>query len=253
MVENTGGLDFKQMKDGRVVFGIKAGSQFTYPDGRNKLGNGVEVTADRNGKPFTVTSRDAEIVLADEDLKTAHFTTAVKLTSQGTEVTGDDATYDKAEGIVRIPGAVAFTRGRMKGTGVGATYDLNREVLWLLDRAHITVAADDKDRGARRDRRAAGWSRRYYGTTPTDTSTRRTRIDADETRSFSAGRSARADTQLRGNSRIRHETAAPAVQSARDIDLTYGDDGRTLAASQLVGERRSGVPAKARERAGVSR
>ena len=28
----------------------------------------------------------------------------------------------------------------MKGSGVGATYDRNREVLWLLDQAKITVA-----------------------------------------------------------------------------------------------------------------
>ena len=35
----------------------------------------------------------------------------------------------------------------MQGTGVGATYDFNRDVLWLLDQAHITVAADDKGQG----------------------------------------------------------------------------------------------------------
>jgi len=241
MVENTGGLDFKQMKDGRVVFGIKAGSQFTYPDGRNKLGNGVEVTADRNGKPFTVTSRDAEIVLAEEDLKTAHFTTAVKLTSQGTEVTGDEATYDKAEGIVRIPGAVAFSRGRMKGTGVGATYDLNREVLWLLDRAHITVAADDKGQG-RLDATAgaAGMARAEHyvkltGNGHIDGEGRV--IDADEITILLTDDDERVRTlQLRGNSRIRGSgnSSGPQSMSARDIDLTYGDDGRTLQHSQLV-------------------
>src|SRR5437762_8589064 len=60
VVENTGTGKFEQTKDGRVQFAIKFGSQFAYPDGRTKFGN-VEVTFNRNGKPFTVTSREAEI------------------------------------------------------------------------------------------------------------------------------------------------------------------------------------------------
>jgi lipopolysaccharide export system protein LptA len=241
VVENTEGMDFKQMKDGRVVFGIKAGSQFTYPDGRNKLGKGVEVTADRNGKPFTVTSRDAEIVLADNELKTAHFTTAVKLTSEGTEVTGDDATYDKAEGMVKIPGAVAFTRGRMKGTGVGATYDFNRDVLWLLDRAHIHVVADDKGQGAlEATAGAAGLARaaHYVKLTRNGHINGEGRvIDADEITIQLTEDGQRVQMlQLRGNSRLAGSggSSGPEAMSARDIDLTYGDDGRTLQHSTLT-------------------
>ena len=36
----------------------------------------------------------------------------------------------------------------MKGTGVGATYDRNRDVLWLLAEAHITVTPDAAGGGA---------------------------------------------------------------------------------------------------------
>lgn len=241
MVENTGGLDIKQMKGGRVVYGIKAGSQFTYPDGRTKFGNGVAVTADRNGKPFTVTSRDAEIVLADDELKTAHFTTAVKLTSEGTEVTGDDATYDKAEGIVRIPGAVAFTRGRMKGTGVGATYDFNRDVLWLLDRAHINVVSDGKGQGALdATAGAAGYARgaHYLKLERNGHISGEGRvIDADTITIQLTEDDQRVQMlQLRGNSRIDGSggSSGPEAMSARDIDLTYGDDGRTLQHSTLT-------------------
>src|SRR6476620_5157798 len=101
ILENTTGGHVESIKEGRVVFGIKFGAQCTYPDGRSKFGNGVEITSNKNGKPFTVTSREADIVQNGDELKTAHFKTAVKLTSEGTEVTSDEATYDQGEGILR--------------------------------------------------------------------------------------------------------------------------------------------------------
>ncbi len=241
MLENTDGVDFKQMKNGRVVFAIKAGSQFTYADGRNKFGNGVRVTADHNGKPFTVTSRDAEITLEGEALKTAHFTTGVKLTSEGTEVTGEDATYDQAQGLMKIPGATTFRRGRTSGTGVGATYDYNREVLWLLDKAHIMVAADEKGQGAL-DATAgsAGLARaeHYVKLTRNGHINGEGRvIDADDITINLPPDDERVQMlQLRGNSHIRGGGggSGPESMAARDIDLTYADDGRTLQHSKLI-------------------
>ena len=35
----------------------------------------------------------------------------------------------------------------MTGSSVGASYDRQRDVLWMLDQAHITVAPDDKGAG----------------------------------------------------------------------------------------------------------
>ncbi len=241
ILENTTGGHAEQTKEGRVVFAIKFGAQCMYADGRSKLGNGVEITSNRNGKPFTVTSREADIVQADNELKSAHFRTAVKLTSEGTEVTTDDATYDKAEGILRAPGAVAFRRGRMQGAGVGATYDFDREVLWLLDKAHITVAADEKGQGQLdATAGAAGMARaeHYLKLTRNGHITGEGRvIDADEITILLTEDDKRVRMlQLRGNSRITGagESSGPQAMSARDIDLTYGDDGRTLQHSQLI-------------------
>lgn len=241
-VENTGGGHFEHFKEGRLVFAIKFGSQFTYPDGRTKFGDGVELTATRNGKPFTVTSRDAEVLQSGEDLKHAHFMHGVKLTSEATEVTTDDATYDQAEGLLRIPGAVAFRRGRMKGTGVGATYDFNREVLWLLAKADITVAADEKGQGAlHATSGTAGMARAEHylkltGTGHIDGEGRV--IDADDITIQLTQDDQRVQMlQLRGNSRISGSggsSGGPQAMSARDIDLTYGDDGRTLQHAQLM-------------------
>src|SRR5690349_938638 len=86
VLENTHSGEVKQVKDGKVVFGMKFGAQCTYQDGRTRLGNGVHLTFDRNGKPYAVDSREAEISMAGNDLNTGHFVGAVKLTSEGTEV-----------------------------------------------------------------------------------------------------------------------------------------------------------------------
>lgn len=241
ILENTSGGRVESIKEGRVVFAIKFGAQCTYGDGRSKLGNGVEITSNRNGKPFTVTSREADVLQKGDELKSAHFRIEVKLTSEGTEVTTDDATYDQTEGMLRAPGAVAFRRGRMQGTGVGATYDFNRDVLWLLDRAHITVAADDKGQG-RLDATAgaAGLARaeHYIKLTRNGHITAEGRvIDADGITILLTQDDQRVQTlQLRGKSRIKGsgDSSGPQGMSARDIDLTYGDDGRTLQRSQLV-------------------
>jgi lipopolysaccharide export system protein LptA len=237
-VENPTGGEYAHASEGRIVFSIKFGSQFVYPDGRSRFGNGVELTSDRNGRKFTVTSREAVVVQNGPDLKTAHFTGAVKLTSAGVEVTAEEATYDEAEGIVRIPGAVAFKRGRMTGRGVGATYDRNREVIWLLDQAHITAPADKKGQGAlEATATAAGLAQiEHYIrlTKPAHIEAEGRVIDADEiVILLTEDNDVVQMLELRGNSRIKGDGGAESM-SARDVNLTYADDGRTLQHAKLV-------------------
>ena len=57
------------------------------------------------------------------------------------------AKYDAASGMVTVPGPVEFSRGRMKGKGVGATYDRGKDVLWLLDQARVFVEPDSSGGG----------------------------------------------------------------------------------------------------------
>ncbi len=67
----------------------------------------------------------------------------VKLeTSDGLTATGQQATYTESEKIVRVPGPVKFNRGRMSGSGVGFTYDEQRDTMWILDQADVKFAAD---------------------------------------------------------------------------------------------------------------
>ena len=82
-------------------------------------------------------------------------------TDNGLEVLASEAPTTRTKGCSRFPGPVTFTRGRMKGSGVGATYDRNRDVLWLLAEAHITVAPDAAGGGAVEATSAkAGWRAR---------------------------------------------------------------------------------------------
>lgn len=243
ILENTDSGHVESSKDGKVVFSLKFGAQCSYPDGRSKLGNGVEITFTRNDKPYTVTSRQADITQTQsgDDLKTAHFVGSVKLTSEGTEVTTEDATYDQSEGMLKIPGAVAFKRGRMNGTGVGATYDFNREVLWLQAKPHVTVTPDEKGQGAiDATAEAIGMARadHYLKLTRAAHIKGEGRdIDSDEITIFLTQDDQRMQVlQLRGNSRIvgSGESGGPQNMSAHDIDLTYAEDGRTLQHSRLL-------------------
>jgi lipopolysaccharide transport protein LptA len=236
----------EQSRDGRVIFSLKFGSQLTYQDGRSKLTGGVSLKADRNGRPFTLTSNEAEVSMKGTDVETAQFMHDVKLNNGDLDVAAAEASYAKSDGVVKIPGAVTFARGRMKGSGVGATYDLNREVLWLLDKAHITVAADNTGKGTlEASSKSAGMARlenyiRLMENAHIDAEGRL--IDANEI-TITLTPSTQQDPdqhvqnlQLRGNSRISGGSgaAAPQTMSATDIDLSYAPDGRTLQGAQLM-------------------
>ena len=72
---------------------------------------------------MTIQSQDAEVTVPPgKDIGTAVFTGGVTLTtSDGIVITSPTATYNDDEQTARIPGEVAFRKGRMSGSGVGAT------------------------------------------------------------------------------------------------------------------------------------
>ena len=140
---------YDHSKEGRIVFTIKFGSQATYPDGRTKFKN-VELTC-RTATGATFTVRAARRRSAGKNGQTVEDRALHgrgQATTSAASRSPPRPPTTRPTAFVKVPGAVAFQRGRMKGTGVGATYDRNREVLWLLDQAHITVAADAKAQGA---------------------------------------------------------------------------------------------------------
>ena len=143
VVESTGTL-VRQLKGSKEHFRIEADRQLTYAGGATKL-TGVRVTVEQEGRSFVVSGREAEVgenqsqVVLNGDVRLA--------ASDGLTVSTASASYSDGEGIVRAPQRVAFERGRLRGEGIGMTYDRNREVLWVLDQAVITVAPDSAGAG----------------------------------------------------------------------------------------------------------
>ena len=122
-IENTQGGVYERTEHGKVTFSLKFGSQLTYPDGRSKLGGGVDVSfLDKDGKTVRIKSQEATLFNPpDQGLTHAVFQGGVTLsTSDGVTLTGAEGTYDKPENTVRVPGPIKFTKGRMTGTGNGA-------------------------------------------------------------------------------------------------------------------------------------
>ena len=160
-------------------------------------------------------------------------------TDNGLEVLANDATYDKNEGLVNVPGPVTFTRGRMKGTGVGATYDQNRDVLWLLAQAHLTVTPDAAGGGAVEATSAkAGLARadnfvKLEGAARLTADTRTAEADVITAYLDEKGEKIQL-MELREHSRITGTGAGAQTMSGRHIDMRYGADGRTLQGSKIM-------------------
>ncbi len=242
-VSEAGRVTFKSAEAGRTSFALVAGTHSTFPDGRNEFGGGVRVDSERNGRRFVIRSETAEVMPLKEGergIKTGRFVNDVRLTTaDGLEISAAEATYQNSDGVVTIPGPVEFAKGRLKGRGIGATYDTEREVLWVLASSHVTVAPDETGAGAMEaDAKSAGLARaEHYA-----------RL-LGEARIVTEGRTIRGDEitirlseddkrvqrlELRGNSRIDGGGGGPQSMAASEIDLTYAEDGKALQFARLV-------------------
>lgn len=229
---------------GKTSFSIKFGNQFTYDDNRSKFGGGVKVDLpDKNGRTVTIESQDAEVTSPPgKDVGTAIFSGDVKLTtSDGIVVTSAAATYDNDEQMTRIPGPLTFKKGRMTGSGVGATYDQERAVLWLLDQAKVDVVPDKQGNGAIHvTAKTAGMARsehylKFTGEARLESDGQI--LVADDATAFLTEDDERVTRmELRGNARITGKPgqSGPQDMRARDIDLQYAEDGRTLQSAKLI-------------------
>lgn len=238
MIETRGG-DVIQLKGSRQDARIEFEGQVTYDTGETKL-MGVKVSVDnRAGRNYTITGKEARV---GKDQASYDITGDVKLeTNDGLTAFANSATYSDAEKIVKAPGPVRFVRGRTSGSGVGFTFDEQRDVLWLLDQAVVTVEANGESAGMAVTAGAFGFARR-------DRYMRFERvmhlerggqvIDANEgVITLFPDRDEPDLIELRGNSRV-SGSGMGALQSmaARDMNLDYAEDGRTLKQATLAGQ-----------------
>jgi LPS export ABC transporter protein LptC len=243
IAQTTGKADYDHYKDGMLSFSLQSMAQKTYSDGRSVFEHVTLTLPDKNGRTITVVADEGELIAPPDtanQLSTANLKKNVRLkTSDDLVVLTNEATYTDKEGVVKVPGVVTFARGRLSGKGVGATYDRNRDVLWILDQAQVSVAPDQTGTGRLEATSAtAGLARaeHYFRLSKAAhvVSDDRT-IDADDiTAQLTPDEQKITTMQLRGNSRIAGSGAGAQRMSAKDIDLTFGEDGRTMQHARLM-------------------
>lgn len=237
-IETRGG-DAIQLKGEQRNLRVEFDSQTSNADGETKL-RGVKITVEnRGGLNYEVTGKEAFVGKANSSYDVRGD---VKLkTSDGLVATSQQATYVDAEKIVRIPGEVKFNRGRMTGSGIGFTYDEQRDTMWILDQADVKFAAEG-DAGpmafnsgtfgfARRDRYM-----RFENQMHMDREGQLIDANSAMVRLF-PDRDEPDYIELRENSKVTGGPKSSALRSmsARDINLDYADDGRTLQNATLAG------------------
>jgi LPS export ABC transporter protein LptC len=227
----------------------------TYEDGSLRFETVKVAVPGRQGRDLHIAAQRAAVTNQQNDLS---MDGDVRLTtSDGLTVTAGSATYQNADGMLRAPGPVAFTQGRMRGQGVGATYDRGRDVLWLLADAKIVVDADPATGTGQVDVTAgsAGFARRdrylrFEGAVRLVRDT--TVIEADSAMAYLAADEDRLRLlELRGSSRVTLAAPPPGQlesMTARDMNLAYAEDGRTLQQATLAGDATTHIAGPAGQR-----
>ncbi len=214
-----------------------------YADGRTRLTGVRFKVLQRRGRDFAITSATADVVgkAPNEDVQLKGNVEIAS--SDGLTVRTEEASYDHAQGVVRAPGAVRFSRGGLAGSAVGLRYERRRDLLALLDRVVIhrdaaTAGDDGIDVEAGSLSLARGEKTMRFGrgvrlVRPGET------MSAEEIAAMLDGDGQRVQKlELRGGSRVLGSPKADGgvkMMQARDIDLAYGDDGKTLQRAALNG------------------
>lgn len=131
---------------GRETFSFSAAETLAMADGRT-LFKGVRFKFTKGTVTYIVTSNEAESEgksgPTGEEPSKMLFRKKVKMEGDdGFSVEAEDATYLGDEQRVAFPGAVGFTRDRLRGRGVGADLYMDRSVLWLNDQSQMTIEPD---------------------------------------------------------------------------------------------------------------
>ena len=237
--------EFTRTKDGRKIFTLQFQSQLTYGDGRNVFRDVVIAFPNREGRMFSVTGREAtQVPRPGKELGDVTLDGGVTMTGDdGLKVETASASYDQAASLVRAPGPVTFSRGRTSGSGVGATYEQERDVMTLLDQAKITVTPDAAGQGSTvitagtaamaRTERTIRFERAVTVTGSPQSAT------ADTAMAFLAPKEDLLDrVELVGKASVtgaaEGATALRGMRADR-IMLDYGADGRLLERATLTG------------------
>src|SRR5688572_6120121 len=133
----------QQVRENEERFELKAERTLHYEDGSTHQ-YGIRLSVrNRSGRDYVVTATEAR---AGKEAKDLELSGDVRLAaSDGFALDAQSATYNQDQGIVRAPGDVAFTKGRLKGSATGMSYDTNTEVLSLLAKPDVSFEPGESD------------------------------------------------------------------------------------------------------------
>ena len=116
---------------------VEAEEHFAYSDGSSRL-DGVRVTVeDENGDQILITSREGQVGQSEHEIEVTGD--VILEASDGFSVHTEQASYDHRVGAVRISGPLAFSRGQLSGSAVGALYDDQNDQLRLFSESQVTL------------------------------------------------------------------------------------------------------------------
>jgi lipopolysaccharide export system protein LptA len=239
-VSEIKGGDVVQVKGAKRDIRIEFATQVLYADGSAKYTGFKALIDDRGGRSFEIAGADAKVA-PEQSALDVHGNVNIR-TSDGLVAKTEQASFAEADGILRGDGPITFDRARTKGSGVGFRYDRSIDRLELLNQAAVDVApaADGGGMAARAGSAAYSRAERFIRLE------RGMRMDRDgqvieataATIFLLPDRDEPKIVELRGSATIRGAAGASALQhmQARDMNLTYADDGRTLQNALLVGQ-----------------
>lgn len=140
IVESHGGSS-SRIDGTRQVAQLAYKHQYLYDDGTSRL-EGVTIDSqERNSdRTFTITAKNG---LQGKGDASFDLDGAVRMEgSDGMLVRTEHATYAASSGVIRAPGPVEYTRGRVRATGIGMTWDQTADVLTILDQSVVHIGAD---------------------------------------------------------------------------------------------------------------
>jgi LPS export ABC transporter protein LptC len=226
-----------QVTGSREDYVVEYQSFETYDDDSTKF-IGVKITTkNRDDRDFVVTAREGRSTKNNDDVELAGD---IRLQdSEGFELLTDRAMFNRATGLVSAAGPVSFSKGRMNGSGTGMTYDQHIDVLTVTDGSHITIRPEGDSGGVDftagssvldRVQDVLTLDRNVHvvnGEQITDADHATARLSPEDDRITFA--------ELRGRAQVEGGEGPLRSMRARDIDLDYADDGRSLERAVLMG------------------
>ncbi|MEQ1869901.1 MAG: LPS export ABC transporter periplasmic protein LptC [Vicinamibacterales bacterium] len=239
IVESEGGQTFRVNRE-REEVRIHYDRLVTYQDNTSKM-MGVNVTTARSDRTFVVTADEGQV---GKDESTIELDGHVTVTaSDGLVLRARHAVYTQNDGMTRIPGEARFSRGRMRGAGLGLTFDQAEDVLTIAEKARVRVAPGRRGESAttlaagalefRRRERTMRFDRQMTATRggqhiASDIAVAHLTEDEQDVESM----------ELRGHSSIRQTRRTPGGLESlvgQDMDLKYGADGHALERALING------------------